>query len=229
MHWFDIDQCAVELADGAAALSRDENDRASRYRFAQDRRRYMLVRAALRHQLGAYLDITPANIKFSYNDAGKPQLTHERDNCTLNFNVSHSRNLALIAISLDCRVGVDVEYMKSDLEFEALARHSFSAHERRALQALKGDDQVAGFYRCWIRKEAYIKAIGDGISYGLDRFDVSLNAAETRVVADRKFDGQLRWKYTDLSLKSDFAAVVIADEPDYELEIEELRRTTIFR
>jgi 4'-phosphopantetheinyl transferase len=229
VHWFDIERCAVELENGAAALSHDENERASRYRFAQDRRRYMLVRAALRHQLGAYLDTTPAKIKFTYNDAGKPQFTRDRDDCRLNFNVSHSRNLALIAVSRGCRVGVDVEYMKSDLEFEALARHSFSEYERRALQALKGDDQVAAFYRCWTRKEAYIKAIGDGISYGLDRFDVSLDSAETRVVADRKFDGELRWKYTNLSLKSDFAAVVIADEPDYELEIEELRQTTIFR
>jgi len=210
-------------------LSDDEQQQASRYRFARDRRRYVLARAALRCQLGTYLDVAPSELRFAYNYAGKPLLAADWDDTNTSFNVSHSGVLGLIAFGFGCRVGVDVEYMKPDLEFQALAGHSFSAYEQRNLRTLKGADLIAGFYRCWTRKEAYIKALGDGVAYGLDRFDVSMDVADTRVVADRNFDGELQWKYTELSLNSDYAAVVVADVLDYQLKTEELRMRSIFR
>ena len=179
----------------------------------------MLVRAALRYELGRRLDCAPSSIRFSYNPAGKPQLARA-DDAGISFNVSHSGSRGLLAFGVGCQVGCDVEFMKPDIEFHALARHSFSIDERRQLAALAASDVMPAFYRCWTRKEAYIKALGHGVGYGLSRFDVSVRAAETRVLADRNGDGALTWRFTELTLGRDYAAVVVADALKYNVATE---------
>ena len=229
VRWLDLDRHQAQLESAMAVLSDDECERAARYRFGRDRRRYVLVRAALRRQLAAYLNLAPTKLRFEYNHAGKPRLAADCGEAKISFNVSHSADLGLLAFGFGCRVGADIEYMKIDLEFRSLARHSFSACEQRQLRTLEeGPGLTAGFYRCWTRKEAYIKALGDGIGYGLDRFDVSLDAAELRLLADRNTDRELQWKYSELSFRPDYAAVVVADALDYQLHTEELRMQSVF-
>lgn len=228
VRFIDLHRCKTGWENVLTVLSDDERQRASRFRFTEDRSRYVQVRAGLRWQLAEYLDLDPAELRFTYNHAGKPRL-ESGFGTGISFNVSHSGNLGLLAFGFGCRTGIDVEYMQPDLEFKALARHSFSASEQRQLRALDGPNLIAGFYRCWTRKEAYIKALGDGITYGLGRFDVSLDAAETRVLADRNTDRLVPWKYSELSLVDGYAAVVVADAPDYQLHTEELKMHSVFR
>jgi 4'-phosphopantetheinyl transferase len=217
--WLALERMENQVEAALAVLSDDERGQAERYRFDSDRIRYVLVRAALRHELGRRLDCAPSAIRFSCNEAGKP-LLDRADELGMSFNVSHSGSRGLLAFGFGCCVGCDVEWMKPDIEFHALARHSFSPGERRQLAALPANDVMPAFYRCWTRKEAYIKALGYGVGYGLDRFDVSLRAAETRVLADRNDDGALTWRFTELALGVDYAAVVVADALDYALAID---------
>jgi 4'-phosphopantetheinyl transferase len=219
VRWLPLDRMESEVEAAFATLSDDERGQAGRYRFESDRNRYVLVRAALRHELGRRLDGPPSAIRFSFNAAGKPLLARA-DDAGISFNVSHSGSRGLLAFGFGCRVGCDVEFMKPDIGFDALARHSFSIDERRQLAALPANDVMPAFYRCWTRKEAYIKALGHGVGYGLDRFDVSLRAAETRVLADRNGDGALTWRFTELALGSDYAAVVVADALNYNVTTE---------
>lgn len=224
VYWLDVRRCETALQSAFALLSPDERKRASNYRFDHDRHLYVLVRAALRNCLASYLNVPAAQIKFTYNHAGKPALEEASED--VSFNVSHSGSIGLLAVGFGCCVGIDVEYMRPDLDFHALARQSFSACELSRLSELKGHELVTGFYRCWTRKEAYIKAIGDGISYGLAHFDVSLNAAETRVLTDRNSDSELRWLYSDLPLWPDYTATVVADALDYRIHTKGYRIQT---
>jgi len=219
VRWLALERMEPEAESALAVLSDDERQQADRYRFESDRNRYVLVRAALRQELGRRLDRKPSAIHFSYSAAGKPLLARA-DDAGISFNVSHSGSRGLLAFGYGCRVGCDVEWMKADIEFHALARHSFSPRERRQLAALPANDVMPAFYRCWTRKEAYIKALGHGVGYGLDRFDVSLRAAETRVLADRNDDGALTWRFTELELGVDYAAVVVANALEYVLTVD---------
>jgi len=215
--WLDLDRSHANSEYALAVLTEDERQRALRFRFERDRNMYVQVRAALRRQLAEYLDMASEELRFVHNDAGKPRLGAPCGNVRISFNVSHSGSRGLLAFGFGCCIGVDVEVMRPELEFEALARHSFSAHEQRQLQGLERDEWMAAFYRCWTRKEAYIKALGDGVSYGLDRFDVSLDANVTEVLADRNTDRLLPWTYSELPLGDGYAAVVIANARDYRL------------
>jgi 4'-phosphopantetheinyl transferase len=219
VRWLPLDRMESEVEAAFTTLSDEERSQAGRYRFDSDRNRYVLVRATLRHELGRRLDCSPSAIRFSFNAAGKPLLARA-DDAGISFNVSHSGSRGLLAFGFGCRIGCDVELIKPDIGFDALARHSFSIDERRQLAALPANEVMSAFYRCWTRKEAYIKALGYGVGYGLDRFDVSLRSAETLVLADRNDDGVLTWRFTELALGSDYAAVVVADALNYNVTTE---------
>lgn len=140
-------------------LSADERSRAQRYRFDGDRRRFVTVRSSLRRLLGRYLDAPAADLDFTYSDRGKPAL---RD-VALSFNVSHSQDVALIAIAGDRAVGVDLEYHRSS-NIPALARRFFHPQEAAELQARPASDRDRRFFQYWTAKEAYLKATGDGLA-----------------------------------------------------------------
>jgi 4'-phosphopantetheinyl transferase len=140
-----------------------------RFHFAADRERYAAAHVNLRRILGAYLDLPPEKIRFRANRFGKPELA---DEASLHFNLSHSRTIALLAVDHALPVGVDVEDLRP-IEVEVAAAH-FSARELADLSTLTGEARVRGFYRCWTRKEAILKAEGVGLQRALDGFDVSL-------------------------------------------------------
>jgi 4'-phosphopantetheinyl transferase len=154
-------------------LTDDEVDRANRFSFEIDRRRFIAARATLRFILSRYITICPGDLRFYYNQYGKPFLAPEFSSYQLNFNLSHSGSLALYAITRNLEVGVDVEHVRSDFEYEEIAKRFFSVNEVATLRAIPTEKKLDAFYNCWTRKEAYIKAQGKGLSLPLDSFDVS--------------------------------------------------------
>ena len=152
-------------------LSPDEIDRSLKFRFAKDKRNYIVARGILRSLIGKYLDINPSQISFQYNEFGKPSIA---DNNHLHFNISHSKNLALFAFTNKLNVGVDVEFVNPDIEVKDIAANFFSANEIVKLLALPQKQQTLSFFNCWTRKESFIKAVGEGLSFPLDKFEVSL-------------------------------------------------------
>jgi 4'-phosphopantetheinyl transferase len=169
--------CLDDLPEAAlrAPLSPDERERGGRFHFERDRRRFVTARGLLRALLGRYLDVDPADLLFGYGPRGKPFLAGRDE---LRFNLSHSGGLALLAFARGCEVGVDVEQVRPVPESEDIARHCFSAREGEELRSLRADERGAAFFRCWTRKEAFIKATGDGLSLPLDAFDVTLAPGE---------------------------------------------------
>jgi len=158
-------------------LSDEERERAARYRFEHDRDRYVAARGMLRAILAQYLDDRPERLRFRYEQAGKPALLTGRRGASLEFNLSHSGELAVFAVARGRRVGVDVEKLKSDFPAEDVAERFFSSNERASLRSLAGDLKQEGFFHCWTRKEAYVKACGAGLQVALDDFDVTLDPA----------------------------------------------------
>jgi len=169
VHIVPLRQSAWQRLD--RTLSAAERARRDRLLRPEDQEAFTVCRAALRQRLGAQLGRAPSTLVFAENRYGKPHLI-DRALC---FNVSHSADHALIAISSHDEVGVDIEHQRPLHDMMALARRSFSPREQDALWRLPAPLRCAGFFRCWSRKEAFIKAIGMGLSFSLDRFDVTLD------------------------------------------------------
>jgi 4'-phosphopantetheinyl transferase len=193
-----------------ARLSPEERARAERFHFARDRQRFVGARGLLRGLLGRYLGIEPAALQFAYGPRGKPSLMAEGGPGRLRFNVSHSGGLALLAFAWGRELGVDIEWERPVPEAESIARSHFSPHERAALSRLAPAERSRAFFRCWTRKEAFIKATGDGLSLPLDVFDVTLAPGEParllRVRGDEKEAG--RWWMEDLEPAPGFAGAL---------------------
>lgn len=182
-----------------ASLSPAERQRLERFRFADHRRRYQIGHGAMRTILGGYLGEPAAAIEFVQGPRGKPYLAAPGPY----FNLSHSGKLALIGLA-SVELGLDVEKVRRLESLTEIARRHFSPAEFEALDQLDGSEREVAFYRCWTRKEAYIKALGEGLAMPLDTFDVSL-CAEPRLLSCR--DGRedpSRWSLVDVSPGPEF-------------------------
>jgi len=197
----------VDVAQCYEVLSPEEQKRAQRYLVERPRKDFILTRATLRSLLGRYLGRSPAAISFRYSDFGKPMLDGPED---LRFNISHSDGMALLAFVRGHEIGVDVERIRAANDFKDLAKRFFSSVERENLDRLDGDDFRAAFFRCWTRKEAYIKGKGEGLSLPLHQFDVSIRAKETWALMATRPDAAeaSRWMVCDLNFDSRYAAAV---------------------
>jgi 4'-phosphopantetheinyl transferase len=181
-----LDPPPARVAAARRRLADDERARADRFRFDRHRRRFTVGRAALRELLAGYLGFAPEAVRFAYGEKGKPSLDRptEGSRGALHFNLSNSHELALAAVAVGVEVGVDVEWLRPMPDGLRIAERYFSAAERAALAALPEDERDAAFFNGWTRKEAYLKAIGDGLTVPLDRFDVTLApGAPTRILA----------------------------------------------
>lgn len=168
----DVDQELLRNLE--STLAADEKSRAARFIFDRDRHHYIAARGILRDLLARYIPHGAAAIQFAYGLRGKPAVGGAARNSNVRFNLSHSHGLAAIGVSLGREVGVDVEMLRQDFASEDIARRYFSAKEVRELAGLPSESRTEGFFRCWTRKEAYIKARGDGLYVPLDSFSVSL-------------------------------------------------------
>ena len=184
-------------ANYAMFLSSDEQIRAERFRFDRERRRFIVGRGTLRIILGRYLNLSPEEVEFEYRPNGKPVLSAGLLHTTLCFNLSHSGEMLLLAVTYDRAVGVDIESINLDLDVETLAERFFSPAERAELQALPTDRRLASFFSGWTRKEAYLKARGEGLTYPLDQFSVSMDCDKPARLLDVKDDPQElpRWSF----------------------------------
>jgi len=156
-----------------ATLTPDERTRSARFQFERDQQRFIVARGVLRDLLGRYLQTQPSRIGFVYNAFGKPDLSPEFGN-RLKFNLSHSAGLALIAIATASNVGVDLEYIRAQSDYADIARWFFSTAEGDYLLALPSHLYAEAFFSCWTKKEAYLKACGEGLATPLNSFSVPL-------------------------------------------------------
>jgi 4'-phosphopantetheinyl transferase len=191
-------------------LDTDEQTRASRFHFEKHRRRFIVARGFLRSLLGRYLEVKPEEVRFAYGPYGKPTLDAVHHAGALRFNASHSHELAVYGFAQDHDVGIDVEYIKDGFATQEIAERFFSKYEVEVLRALPRDEQAAGFFRCWTRKEAYIKAIGSGLSHPLDQFDVTLAPNEpAALLRDAREPGSVkRWSLFNLEVDAGYAAAL---------------------
>ncbi len=173
-----LGQASPVVQDLRAVLSEDELARAERFRYRRDKVHFMVARGLLRTLLGRYLGLTPSKLMFCYSAHGQPVLDEAHHRNGLCFNVSHSHGLALYAVTHGRRIGVDVERIRADFATEEIAERFFSANEYARIKGLPSHLRSEAFFNCWTRKEAYVKAIGRGLSLPLGQFDVSLAPGE---------------------------------------------------
>jgi len=204
----ELEQPEDVLENFRSTLESDELQRAGRFHFEKDRRHFVVARGFLRTVLGRYLNVKAAALRFSYSGYGKPALNGEHKNSRLRFNMSHSHGVALLALTEDKQIGVDVEFIRADFASEEIAQRFFSRVEVDCFNALSKEEQVAAFFRCWTRKEAYIKATGLGLSYPLDAFDVTLAPGEQAALLRAEDDDATRWSLIDLFAGKDYAAAL---------------------
>jgi 4'-phosphopantetheinyl transferase len=206
---------SVQLIE--STLSADEKERAARFHFPKDRDHFIIAHECLRDILARYLNCQPGGLSFTFNQSGKPAL----DDYKLEFNLSHSGDFALVAVTSESKVGVDIERIRSDMELESIASRYFSRSEFSELLALNSEQRVTGFFNCWTRKEAYIKAHGLGLSLPLESFDVSLTPNESVSLRATRPDSNEAacWKLLSFNVDSGYASAVAVDGQSMEFRL----------
>jgi 4'-phosphopantetheinyl transferase len=207
---------ASDEEDKANVLSSDEIARANRFHFEKDRLHFVRCRAALRRLLGRYLAIPAAEVRFEYLTNGKPQLAADQNQRSLQFNVSHSAGLALIAFGTERGLGVDIEKIRADVDTAALSERFFSLRERAGLKQLPEQSRVAGFFACWTRKEAFLKATGEGLSFPLADFSVSTHPERDAELEEIQGSAEVgkQWFLADLAVSPEYrAALALQSNP----------------
>jgi 4'-phosphopantetheinyl transferase len=211
-----LTQTPQRLARLEALLSDDELQRAARFRFEDGRAHYVTARGILRALLGGYLGRDPRGLAFTYGPNGKPELMgHEAPRC----NISHSHGTALFAMALNRRVGVDLERVRSNVEDMAIAERFFSPAEAAALRELGPTERLQAFFRCWTRKEAYIKAKGGSVAMLTNRFDVSVDESPALLTTRDDPADAARWTLRDIPMDSEYAAAVAGEGTGWALRL----------
>ena len=211
-----LDQQDETLERFRRTLEPEELDRAGRFHFEKHRRHFVVARGFLRSVVARYLETQPESLRFAYGEYGKPALASEH---VLRFNLSHSHEVALLAVALDAELGVDVEHIRADFASEDIARRFFSRTEVQIFNALPAEQRVAAFFRCWTRKEAYIKAIGKGLSQALDEFDVTLAPDIPAALLRAQDDDPSRWLLSDIDAGAGYAAALAIEAPIIEVRL----------
>jgi 4'-phosphopantetheinyl transferase len=218
----DVREHAPHTERLAPLLDAREAATAARFRFPADLTRYTVAHGLLRIVLGAVLACAPAQVRYAIGSHGKPALDAAGDDAPPAFNLSHAADRVLIALARR-PVGVDVERCSDDVPCEQVAAFVFSAAERRELAALPADRKRIAFFTGWTRKEAYVKALGTGIGYGLDAFDVSLDPRSPRILADRgPAGGAAAWSLRTIDAGPGYSAAVAAAGSDWRLTVRTL-------
>ena len=211
----DLDSAAATLDPLLATLSPDERDRADRFVFERDQRRFIAARGLLRRLLGIRLGAEPDSLQFEYGERGKPFLAARMGQSDVSFNVAHSQGHAVFGLTSGASLGVDVEVVRQLHDAPAMAERFFSLKERDQLRALPPSQREVAFFLCWTRKEAYIKALGAGLAYPLEHFSVSVVAGEPQLLEDHTAAAQTAWSLHDLSHLPEYAAALaVRADPD---------------
>jgi 4'-phosphopantetheinyl transferase len=214
------DQRATQIKAFFQTLSPDEQQRAQRFHFKRDRERFIAARGILRRCLGAFLEMTADRVRFRYTEYGKPSLSAEFSSTGLKFNISHSGSSVLLGFSIGRELGVDIEEIRPDFATAEIAKRYFSALEVQTLKSLPTSVQAEAFFNCWTRKEAYIKAMGEGLSCALDKFDVTLVPGEPARLLETRGHG-LRasgWAMRSLDVGRAYKAALVVEGHEWGLK-----------
>lgn len=202
-------------------LSQEERIRAERFYFRRDREYFIVARGVLRDILARYLKRQPGQLNFCYNAHGKPALTTESGGKILSFNVSHSAGIAVYAVTCGRNVGIDIEHIRPEFADDKIAERFFSPGEVTRLRKLPITLQKDAFFDCWSRKEAFIKATGQGVAFGLDNFEVALTPGEPAMLLSvngnrREAD---RWTLKNLTIHPGYAAAICVEGRGWRLKL----------
>jgi 4'-phosphopantetheinyl transferase len=191
-------------------LSRDERARGDHLVCNIDRQRYVVGRGILRILLSGYTNLRPEAIQFQYGPQGKPSLAIPSD---VSFNIAHSAGTALFGFVGNRAIGIDVELERQDLEFDEIAARFFSEAEQAALKSVPTEQRLRAFFTCWTRKEAYIKALGGGLTVPLERFDMTVAPGQpAELIADRgDSKGGTNWTVYDIRPDDGYAAAAVVE------------------
>jgi 4'-phosphopantetheinyl transferase len=193
-------------------LSPEEVHRAAAFRFERHRQQYVIGHGLLRTLLASYLHTDPCALRFHYTAKGKPELLFSDKELRVQFNMAHSGANILLGFTLDRKIGVDVEEIRSDIEIDDISQRFFSPTERRWLASCPLPQRYHAFFRCWTRKEALLKGTGEGLSVSLDSFDVFSDGNQDRCwleTADER-----KWLVQDVELARNYAAAVAVGYAD---------------
>lgn len=208
-----LDQKPSTLRELWPNLAIDERQRADKFHFRKDQAHYVIARGVLRDILSRYLGCPPDLIRFSYNQYGKPELSDITRSNLLSFNVTHSHGIALFAVAKSRLVGIDIEFMREEFATADIAERFFSPKEVSILRTIAREKKKLAFFNCWTRKEAYIKAHGEGLAHPLSSFTVSLVPEEPAALLHIDNDPQetLRWSLFELSPAQSYAATLAVE------------------
>lgn len=198
----ELDRPEAQLEILASNLSSDELARANRFHFPEHRQHFIAGRGILRNILGYYLGVEPQQVKFDYQERGKPILADTCAKSGLSFNLSHSAGLALCAVNYIRQIGVDLEYIRPMSDVEALAQRFFLPREYQMMRSLPVEQKQKVFFRYWTCKEAYLKATGDGIAQ-LEQIEIALTPTEPAQLQTSK-----NWSLLELVPDDNYVAAV---------------------
>src|SRR5205085_5860410 len=206
----DLDANPAEVGRLSALLCPEERERAARFHFDHHRRRFIVGRGLLRSILGEYSGVPPERVEFAYGIHGKPALSHGPEGGNLQFNLAHSENVGLLAVTAGSRIGVDVERIRKIEDLDGLVARFFSPRESRLFENLPLQQKPEAFFNLWTRKEAWLKATGEGIGDHLNRVEVSFLPAEpARLLSlPAGFGPEATWSLHDLDPASGFAGAL---------------------
>jgi len=200
-----------------STLSAEERERAGQLVHPAQQRRFVAAHAGARRIIGHHLDVAPATIEFEQGERGKPRVRKPRSPENIEFSLSHSGELAVVGITRGAALGVDVEWHGRPLKYRAIAERFFSTAEREVFRRIPEESGLLAeyFFACWTRKEAYLKATGQGIARGLRHFDVTVEPkALPRLTADRLDPGAVnRWALSDITVPSGYSAALAVEIP----------------
>jgi 4'-phosphopantetheinyl transferase len=197
-----------------ATLAEDEKSRAQRFLFERDRNHFIGGRGILRDLLGKYLSWPPGGLRFRYGPQEKPALDAKKIPKSPRFNLSHSHGLAVFAFSLDREVGIDLELIRPDFATDEIAARYFSTSELAELRSLPEESRAEGFFLCWTRKEAYVKARGAGLHIPLNSFSVSLTPGQPERLESSDTE---RWTVWSFQPAAGFVGTIIAEGSGWQL------------
>jgi 4'-phosphopantetheinyl transferase len=219
-----VDLDPIDLEHLRAVLNSDERARAARFHFPKDQQHFVAARGTLRMILSRYLDRAPAQLEFCYGPYGKPELAPSDDAHGLRFNLAHSQGLALYAITRDHQIGIDLEGRRSNSDWEQIASRLFAPREAEALRLVPAASRAGAFLNCWTRKEAFVKARGEGLSLPLDQFEVSVAPDEPARLLRTTGDPQeaAQWSIRELEPAPGYIAAIAVRAPRCEFKLWEL-------
>jgi 4'-phosphopantetheinyl transferase len=212
---------AARIHELRQTLSTDELERAESFRFLKDRQRFIAARGILRAILSRYLKVEPGLLRFCYNAYGKPALDSGTGRSNeISFNMAHSGQLAVYALTLTRQLGIDIEHIRAVPDYERIAEQFFSPQEQSALRAIPAHLKSEAFFNCWTRKEAYVKARGEGLSLPLDQFAVSLTPGEpARLLSIAGAPHELaHWSLRELQPGPGYVGAVAIGATDWQLQ-----------